>query len=260
VAAEIITIASLKGRVGKTTVSRALAAAASAGGLQVLAIDLDPTGGANNSREKAKAAATMADVLAGQMAVKDAFIEHPMGGQAAASQRNLGVETNPEAALRHALESVLDEYNVVLLDTHPDEAALFGPMAVADRIIVPTALDILSLRAAALTVGFAQQIGVLERIRGIVVSDVERPMSAVTESLLNGLTMSGLAFETILWHSDVWATAAADGPDVLDDDLLAQSSRLLREVAVRPEPVEALRQFISLAQGRRPPEVPAIAR
>jgi cellulose biosynthesis protein BcsQ len=254
VAAEVITIASLKGGVGKTTTCYALAAAAAAGGLKVVAVDLDPTGGLSNALEKAKRRVTIADVLAGRVALRDALIEHPLGIKTVASHRSLNDEELPEAQLRSILESVLDEYNLVLLDTHPHEPSLLGPMAVADRIIVPTALDILSLRAAALTVGLAQQIGVLERIRGIVVSNAKRPMSRIIESLLNGLTMSGLAFETVLWYSPGWVAATSGRGELPDEHLLRLSKQLLREVAVRPVPVEALRQFISMAQGRRPRE------
>jgi len=151
------------------------------------------------------------------------------------------------------------ECDIVLLDTHPHEPSLVGPMAVADRIVIPTALDILSLRAAALTVGIAQQLEVLERIRGIVVTNVKRPMSRITESLLSGLTLSGLAFETVLWYSSGWILATSGRGDPPGDELLLQSKMLLRELAARPVPVDALRQFISMAQGRRPREARALS-
>ena len=65
--AEVITIASLKGGVGKTTSSYALCAAAAAGGLKVIAIDLDPTGGLSNALERAKRNVTVIDVLHGRV-------------------------------------------------------------------------------------------------------------------------------------------------------------------------------------------------
>jgi len=128
-----------------------------------------------------------------------------------------------------------------------------SPIAVGDRIVIPTALDILSLRAAALTVGLAQNMGALERIRGIVVSNAKRPLSRITESLLNGLTMSGLAFETVLWFSSGWVIATSGKGELPDPTLLDMAQALLQEVATRPVPVDALRQFISMAQGKRPP-------
>ena len=250
--AEIITVASLKGGVGKTTTSYALAAAAAASGLRVVAIDLDPTGGLSNALEKAKRTITIADVLRGRVSLQDALIDHPLGIRTVAGHRSLNHEALLEGQLRSIIAPVLNECDLVLLDTHPHEPSLIGPMSVADRIVVPTALDILSLRAAALTVGLAQQLGVLERIRGIVVSNAKRPLSRITESLLNGLTMSGLAFETVLWFSSGWVVATSGKGELPDPILLELSKALLHEVATRPAPVDALRQFITMAQGRRP--------
>jgi cellulose biosynthesis protein BcsQ len=251
VPAEVITIASLKGGVGKTTSSYALAAAAASGGLRVVAIDLDPTGGLSNTLEKAKRSVTVIDVLHGRVSLHDALIEHPLGIRTVAAHRSLNDEALSVEQLRAMLIEVRDDCDIVMLDTHPHEPSLLGPMAVADRIIIPTALDILSLRAAALTVGLARQLNVLDRIRGIVVTNAKRPMSRITESLLNGLTLSGLAFETVLWYSPGWVLATSGRGELPDGELLAQSKMLLREVATRPSPVEALEQFISMAQGRR---------
>lgn len=244
---------------GKTTTTYALAAAASAGGLKVIAIDLDPTGGLSNALEKAKRTVTIADVLHERVALQDALMDHPLGIKTVASHRSLNDESPSEQQLRRMFDGVLDTCDLLLLDTHPHEPSLVGPLAVADRIVIPTALDILSLRAAALTVGIAQQLAVLERIRGIVVTNVKRPMSRITDSLLNGLTMSGLAFETVLWYSSGWILATSGRGEVPGEELLIQSKMLLRELAARPAPVEELRQFISMAQGRRPREARALS-
>jgi cellulose biosynthesis protein BcsQ len=251
VPAEVITIASLKGGVGKTTSSYALGAAAAAGGLRVVAIDLDPTGGLSNALEKAKRQVTVIDVLHKRVPLKDALIDHPLGIRTIAAHRSLNDEALTAEQLGVMLAEVRNDCDIVLLDTHPHEPSLLGPMAVADRIIIPTKLDILSLRAAALTVGLARQLGVLDRIRGIAVTDAKRPMSRITESLLNGLTLSGLAFETVLWYSPGWVLATSGRGELPDGELLTQSKMLLREVATRPAPEEALRHFITMAQGRQ---------
>lgn len=255
--AEIITVGSLKGGVGKTTSSYALCAAAADSGLRVIAIDLDPTGGLSNALEKAKRTVTIADVLRGRVTLRDALIEHPMGIRTVAGHRSLNHESLLEGQLRSIIAPVMDEADIILLDTHPHEPSLLGPLAVADRIVIPTALDILSLRAAALTVGLSQQLGVLENIRGICVTNAKRPLSRITESLLTGLTMSGLAFETVLWFSSGWVVATSGRGELPDPMLLDQAKSLLHEVATRPVPVEALRQFISMAQGKRQPPAAA---
>lgn len=256
--AEIITVASLKGGVGKTTTSYALAAAAAASGLRVVAIDLDPTGGLSNALEKAKRTVTIADVLRGRVSLRDALIDHPLGIRTVAGHRSLNNEALLEGQLRAIITPMLNECDLVLLDTHPHEPSLLGPIAVADRIVIPTALDILSLRAAALTVGLADQLGALERIRGIVVSNAKRPLARITESLLNGLTMTHLAFDTVLWFSTGWVVATSGKGELPDPMLLDQAKALLHEVATRPVPVQALRSFISMGQ-RKPPASQATA-
>jgi chromosome partitioning protein len=251
VPAEIITIASLKGGVGKTTTTYALAAAASASGLRVVTIDLDPTGGLSNALEKAKRSVTIADVLHGRVGIMEALVDHPLGIRTVPGHRSLNHEPLHEQQLRSMLAPVLDDADVIFLDTHPHEPSLLGPMATADRIVIPTALDLLSLRAAALTVGLARELDVVDRIRGIVVSNAKRPLSRLTESLLYGLTANGLAFETVLWFSSGWVAATSGRGELPDPLLLDEGKRLLQEVATRPVPSDALRQFIALAQGRR---------
>jgi hypothetical protein len=44
-----------------------------------------------------------------------------------------------------------------------------------------------------------------------------------------------------------------------DAELLSESKMLLREVATRPSPTEALRQFVGMAQGRRPKPAGAVS-
>ena len=250
--AEIITVTSLKGGVGKTTTSYALAAAAASMGVRVIAIDLDPTGGLSNALEKAKRTVTIADVLRGRITLKDALIDHPLGIRTVAGHRSLNHEALLEGQLRSIIEPCLNEADIVLLDTHPHEPSLLGPIAVADRIVIPTALDILSMRAAALTVGLAQQLGALERIRGIAVTNAKRPLSKITESLLGGLRATGLAFETVLYFSSGWVVATSGKGELPDEMLLDQAKALLHEVGTRPAPVDALRAFIRMAQGKPP--------
>lgn len=173
-----------------------------------------------------------------------------MGIRTVAGHRSLNHEALLEGQLRSIIEPVLDEADIVLLDTHPHEPSLLGPIAVADRIVIPTALDILSMRAAALTVGLAQQLNALERIRGIAVTNAKRPLAKFTQDLLEGLTRTGLAFETVLYFSSGWVVATSGKGELPHHLLLDQAKSLLHEVGTRPAPVDALRTFIRMAQGR----------
>jgi cellulose biosynthesis protein BcsQ len=248
--AEIITIASLKGGTNKTITAYALARAAAAGGLRVIAIDLDPSGGLTTALAIKWRSGTIADVLLGGLPLAAALTQHPSGVRLAASHRSLIDEAVSEKQLNALLGPVRAECDVIVLDTDATEPAIVGPLAVADHIVIPTGLDILSMRAAALTVGLAQRGNVLDHIRGIAVANVERPASRTEQSLLEGLTKSGLAFETVLWSTPDWAAVVAGASQDPPAELLAQSKRLLREVATRSTSVDALRQFVGLAHGR----------
>ena len=67
-----------------------------------------------------------------------------------------------------------------------------------------------------------------------------------------GLTGTGLAFETVLWFSSGWIVATSGKGDLPDPFLLDQAQALLNEAMTRTSPVDALMQFITMAQGRRP--------
>ena len=123
-------------------------------------------------------------------------------------------------------------------------------MGAANHIVVPTALGILSLRAAALTVGLARQLDILDRIRGIVVTNAKRPLSRITGFTAQRASRSAGSRSRPCsgtpragwWPRRVVASLP-------DAELLSESKMLLREVATRPSPTEALRQFVGMAQG-----------
>src|ERR1700692_3088131 len=85
--------------------------------------------------------------------LREALIDHPLGIRTVVSHRSLNDESPSKEQLDEMLADVRDDCDIILLDTHPHEPSLVGPMGAADRIVIPAALDILSLRAAALTVG-----------------------------------------------------------------------------------------------------------
>ena len=218
-----------------------------------------PTGGLSNALERAKRSVTVIDVLHGRVTLRDALIDHPLGIRTVASHRSLNDESPSKEQLDEMLLDVRDDCDIILLDTHPHEPSLVGPMGAADRIVIPTALDILSLRAAALTVGLAQQIEVLDRIRGIVVTNAKRPLvedhrlaaqRAHPRAGSRSRPCSGIP------RAGSWPPPAVG--ELPDQELLTDSKMLLREVATRPSPTEALRQFVGMAQGRRPKPAGAV--
>lgn len=251
--AEIIAIASLKDGAGKTTACTALAAAGAAIGLDVIAIDLDPEGGVSRALDGVPRA-TILDVLESNVSLPAALMRHPLGMRTVASHRGIAEDVLSEGWLRSILATVLEESDLVILDTSTDERMLLAPLRVADRIVIATSLDILSMRAAALTAGFAEQADVLDRVSGLLVSNVVRELTRDTERLLQGLSSTGLALDTVLWHDGAWPGMLLPGCGEMPRFLMAEAKALLREVATRQAPTQALQRFLGLAQGRPSPE------
>ena len=150
-----------KGGVGKTTVTLGLAAAAQRAGDPCLVVDLDPQGSAGWAMgvEADDEHLTVGDVIrTGDPSVARAATVTSGWGEGIdvlPSSRNLidreGDGNDPAAALRlrTALEPMLDDYKVVLVDCAPS----LGPttrsgLALADRILLVVELSALSVRGA----------------------------------------------------------------------------------------------------------------
>ena len=250
-AAEIITIASLKGGAGKTATAYALAVAAAASGLRTVVLDLDSAGGLTTALTVGRRPVTVADVILHGRPLESALLRHRTGLQLAPADRALADAAISEHRLQSLVEPLRDSSDIVLIDTDPAGSGLLNSIAVADRVVIPTTFDILSLRAAALTIGLAESVQGLGKVGGLSVGNVTRVMTRTEESLFRGLTSSGLAYETVLWTSPDWANIVAGTCDHVPDDVVMQGKLLLREVAVRAPSDGALRYFISLAKGNR---------
>lgn len=250
--AEIITIASLKGGAGKTTTAFALACAAGASGLRALAIDLDPAFGLTAALGLGTRPLTISDALRGGGDLEAALQHHPLGIHALAADRRLAAEAPAAEQLRALLAGARSSYDVVVIDAASDGEAMCGPLAVADHVVIPSSLDILSMRAAALAAATADAAGALERISGLVIVDPSRPMADAERALLAGLLRNRLALETQLMSRRRWPVGAGAHASADIDGLIAAGKLLLREVATHTAPPGALRHFIALARSRPP--------
>ncbi len=165
--AVVISLINMKGGVGKTTIASQLAHAAEAGGLRVLAIDLDPQSNLSHSimgperyvRHIRENKPTVVQILEDyiparrddgapkRIDVKDAIIKGIGYGRdnhldLIASRlelsRTLKNPTGKERRLARAIGQVSDQYDLVVIDCAPTESILTDAAYFASRyVIVP---------------------------------------------------------------------------------------------------------------------------
>lgn len=163
-----VSVLSLKGGVGKTTVTLGLAASALARGLRVVVIDLDPQGNATVALDPPAITLTASDVLLdGKVRADDALAAsgwdpsvRVMASDPLLEQRNHPKEG---AAAQHALRSVLAKLkktDLVVIDCPPSLANLTtSALTASDLALVVTEPSIF---AAA---GVQQAVTAIEAVR-----------------------------------------------------------------------------------------------
>jgi chromosome partitioning protein len=173
----VVAIANQKGGVGKTTTAVNLGAALAEAEFRILIVDLDPQGNATtglglNPRD---VNGSVYDVLLNDLAledcveptsVKNLFVA-PATIDLAGAEIELVPQMSRELRLRRAIDSVRDQYDVVLIDCPPSLGLLtLNGLAAADDIIVPIQCEYYALEG----------LGQLLRNVGLVQSNLNRAL------------------------------------------------------------------------------------
>lgn len=192
----VLSISSLKGGVGKTTVTLGLASAAFSRGLRTLVVDLDPQSDVSTGMDvEAGSEANIADVLenprektvrkaivpSGWMKQHEGRIDVLIGSPAAINFDGPHPTLRDVWKLEEALAHVEKEYDLVLIDCAPSLNALTRTAwAASDRVLVVTEPGLFSVAAADRALRAIEEIrrGLSPRLQplGIVVNRV-RPQS-----------------------------------------------------------------------------------
>ena len=151
---KIVAVVNQKGGVGKTTSAVNLTAALHALGLKVLLCDFDPQANATSGLgiEKKKVKKTVYDTIVNGVAARDAIVHTKFGDvlPASADLAGAGVELvtmeNPHFKLAEALNSVRDQYDLILIDCPPSlEMLTLNALAAADSILIPVQCEYYAL-------------------------------------------------------------------------------------------------------------------
>lgn len=163
----VITLANQSGGCGKTTSTTSLAAVESEnlaplpGSHRILVIDADLQCDTSHifgysNPDDLDGQANLNDVLAGDTPIKEAIVSTQLGNvdlvlgskRLAAAEKNLAGETGGELRLRTALDDILEEYDVILIDSPASLGVLaVNIFAVANHVVACVKPGLKEIRA-----------------------------------------------------------------------------------------------------------------
>ena len=151
---KVIAVVNQKGGVGKTTTAVNLTAALTEAGKKILLCDFDPQANATSGLglDKRKLRYSVYDVVVNGISAKDAVVHTKFGDvlPSTADLAGAAVEllrmSNPNYALRDALETIKSQYDLVFIDCPPSlEMLTLNSLCAADGIMVPVQCEYYAL-------------------------------------------------------------------------------------------------------------------
>ena len=176
--ARVLAVVNQKGGVGKTTTSVNLAAALAQAGRRVLLVDLDPQGNATmgSGVDKRAVARTVYHALLGlgelgairTRSARGGYDLVPANRELAGAEVELVELPGRETRLKGALERIVHDYDIVLIDCPPSLSLLtVNALAAAQQVLIPMQCEYYALE------GLSDLIGTIKRVRSHLNSRLE---------------------------------------------------------------------------------------
>lgn len=226
---KVIAVANQRGGLGKTTTALALAAAYSFTGDRVLAIDMDPQCNFTDTLGADRTQAGVQQFLYGQVSwqviqkISPNLHVIPASKTLGSAELNLVRNSHREYTLKLALQSILANYDRIIIDTRPALGMLsINALVAADTAIVPAMPEKYSLEGV---IDLADTIRVIQRqanpelyIMGIVLTrykgraDLAKEVAEVLETAAAQLNTK--VFNTRIRESDPISESQTYGQDI----------------------------------------------
>lgn len=238
----VLSIINQKGGVGKTTTAVNLGAALAEKGKRVLMVDLDPQSnlsthlglgmheeGDEGKEPEIPVAHSVYDVLKGTKKISEVAVKRsdrldvvPSSLLLSAADLELGGVVGRELILKRALQSVRDQYDVIVIDCPPALGLLsLNALAASDRVYIPVQSEYLALH------GVRQLLDTIDQVKGIynpslIVGGViiclhdnrKRLARAVSDTIK--AYFGNLVFHTVIRENVALAEAPASGQSIFE--------------------------------------------